>query len=215
VATALQARFDRIYATNQWGAGSGNGSLPVHTHGYIALLERFLTERRIESVIDMGCGDWQFSRLVDWRGAEYRGYDVVSAVIEANTKAFGRPGVSFHGYDGDPRKLPSADLLIVKDVLQHLSDDRINATLAELPRYRYALLTNCVNVSGETLNADVADGGFRPLDLRKAPFSLDAAEVYSFTDARRWPKSWFRGPKWRKSVLLVENTATTRERNHR
>jgi hypothetical protein len=69
--------------------------------------------------------------------------------------------------------------------------------------------------SGETLNADVADGGFRPLDLRKAPFSLDAGEVYSFTDARRWPKSWFRGPKWRKSVLLVENTATTGERNHR
>lgn len=146
MATALQARFDRIYATNQWGAGSGNGSLPVHTHGYIALLERFLTERRIESVIDMGCGDWQFSRLVDWRAAEYRGYDVVSSVIEANTKAFGRPGVSFHGYDGDPRKLPSADLLIVKDVLQHLSDDRIDATLAQLPRYRYALLTNCVNV---------------------------------------------------------------------
>ncbi|MGL4512494.1 MAG: hypothetical protein ACRCT8_05335 [Lacipirellulaceae bacterium] len=215
MSNTLTTRFDRIYATNEWGNGSGDGSRAVHTRGYVAFLERFLAERRVSSVVDLGCGDWQFSRDVDWGAAEYRGYDLVASVIETNRARYAKPGVSFHVYSGDPAQVPGADLLIVKDVLQHLSNDTIRGLMPLFARFRYALVTNCVSPRGETLNEDVPDGGFRQLDLRAAPFSLDAAEVYSFTNARRWPKSWLRGPKWRKSVLLIDNTASSKERNHR
>lgn len=57
----MSKRFEEIYATNEWGHGSGEGSLPVHTRGYVAFLQAFLAEKNITSVVDMGCGDWQFS----------------------------------------------------------------------------------------------------------------------------------------------------------
>ena len=44
------------------------------TRGYVKSLHA-LAERRIRTVVDLGCGDWQFSKYVDWRGIEYHGYD--------------------------------------------------------------------------------------------------------------------------------------------
>ena len=32
--------------------------------------------------VDVGCGDWQFSRLIDWSGIDRRGIDVSWALIK-------------------------------------------------------------------------------------------------------------------------------------
>lgn len=197
-------RFVDIYASNEWGHGSGEGSLRVHTQGYVRFLQRFLRERNIASVVDMGCGDWQFSRDIDWTGIRYEGYDVVPQVIARNAEAFSRPNVSFRLYSGEPAELSPADLLIAKDVLQHFSNDRIRAVLSCLGRFRYALVTNCVNPRGVTANVDIETGDFRYLDLRRAPFNLRATQVYSFAKRTNPIKRLLRGPDWKKDVLLVE-----------
>jgi len=82
--------FRAIYRDNKWGYGSGVGSLPGNNAGYIELVQSFLEKERVQSVVDFGCGDWQFSRLMDWKGATYVGLDLVPDLIEANRKAFGR-----------------------------------------------------------------------------------------------------------------------------
>lgn len=197
-------RFDEIYAQNIWGHGSGEGSLPQYTRGYCAFLQQFLAGRGVRSVVDMGCGDWQFSREIDWGRATYSGYDVAESVVEANRRSFARPGISFHHYSGDPGELPAADLLIVKDVLQHLPNAAVLAFLPNLGRYRYALLTNCVSPRGVTPNRDIALGDFRPIDLRLAPFNLRAPEVYRFSKPMGPLRRLLRRPEWTKSVLLVE-----------
>jgi hypothetical protein len=69
----MKERFEEIYRKNEWGYGSGHGSLPKHNKGYIEFLEKFIKDKNVRSVVDMGCGDWQFSRLVDWNGAQYQG----------------------------------------------------------------------------------------------------------------------------------------------
>ena len=199
----MKERFEQIYATNEWGPGSGVGSLPRHTRGYVELLQQFLADHRVESVVDLGCGDWQFSRLIDWSGIGYRGLDLVSDVIERNQRLYGAANIQFDIVPADFAQLPTADLLIVKDVMQHWSNRSVERFLPHLNSYRYSLVTNCTNPTAETLNCDIEDGDFRYLDIRRPPFRVACDEIYAFTNHRpRWIR-FARRIKWLKRVLLV------------
>ena len=204
----MSSRFEQIYAGNEWGHGSGEGSLPEHNQGYVKFLEDFLVRHAVKTVVEMGCGDWQFSSDIRWGGASYQGFDVVPAVVLANQQRHARDGISFTRYSGDPAELPAADLLIVKDVLQHLNDASVRRTLEYFPRFRQVLATNCVNPRGPTVHRDIADGDFRYLDLRQPPFSLQATEVYSFEPRGSLKERLLDRPRWRKKVLLVESGTT-------
>lgn len=199
----MQAAFEKVYATNEWGKGSGEGSAPKHTRGYVQFLQQFLKDNQIKSVVDMGCGDWQFSRFIDWSGIDYHGVDLVQSVIEANQRQFARPNVKFTRYDGDFSQLPAADLLIAKDVLQHLSHENIVKFLPSMDRYPRCLITNCVNPHGPTVNRDINDGEFRYLDLRLDPYRVEAEEVFTFTNLRPGWLGKFAKLRWRKKVLLI------------
>jgi SAM-dependent methyltransferase len=211
---SVQERFENIYAQNLWGSGSGEGSLPISTKGYARFLQIFLRINRVASTVDLGCGDWQFSRFIDWSGMRYRGFDIVRPVIEQNRKLYTRAGVDFDVSPEQFDELPNADLLIVKDVLQHWSNAAIERFLPTLKRYPLALLTNCIEPrrrkfwkKSATNNSDIDDGDFRYLDLRKPPFSLRAKAVYSFSPGANWYRRYPIKPEpWRKIVLLVENT---------
>ena len=210
--TGMKERFEKIYADNEWGRGSGEGSAPVNNREYASFLEAFLRERSIASVVDLGCGDWQFSKYIDWGPAKYDGYDIVSSVVSTNKERYSTGSISFHSYSGSFLDLPPADLLIAKDVLQHWSNESVARFLPILDRYKYALLTNCVNPGGETLNTDIEDGGFRFLDLRRPPFDLKATEVLQFRQHRNLLKVLLQRPQWLKRVLLVE-TQPSRQRS--
>lgn len=197
----MQAAFEKVYATNEWGNGSGEGSARKHTRGYVEFLQKFLRDHQIRSVVDMGCGDWQFSQFIDWTGIHYRGFDLVQSVVQTNQRRFAKPGVEFHRYAGDFTELPDADLLIAKDVLQHLSHDNILRFLPTLERFSQSLITNCVNPHGPTVNKDIEDGEFRYLDLRLPPYFLKVDELYEFTNHRpSWLSSIIK-VRWRKKVL--------------
>lgn len=193
--------FEEIYAK---GYGSGVGSLPIHTRGYIRVLEQFLHDHRIKSVVDLGCGDWQFSRLISWDKVHYLGYDLVRSVIERNRAEFSTEGIEFHVFSGNFENLPPADLLIAKDVLQHWSNESIITFLPTLKRYQYSLITNCVNPHGPTINVNIPDGKFRYLDLRLPPFNVSAKELYSFSNHRPFCRRLFQRPRWTKKVLVVK-----------
>lgn len=205
-------RFEEIYEQNEWGHGSGEGSLVIHTKGYKTFLEGFLSRNHIKTVVEMGCGDWQFSRYIDWKGAKYVGYDVVPSVVQMNTSAFANENVDFKLYSGNPAELPQADLLIVKDVLQHLPNQLVHDFLPSLKKFRHALITNCTNpIDASDVNHDIEVGAFRYLDLRLPPFNLEASLAYTFSKVDVGLKAkyatWKRGhPEWRKLTLLVQNT---------
>ncbi len=125
----MSERFSGIYDANEWGYGSGVGSLPLNNVEYIRFLKQFIEKNNIGSVVDFGCGDWQFSRFIDWAGASYIGFDIVKSIIERDRALFERGKTSFcvfkRGMD-----LPSADLFICKDVFQHLPNSLIWQYLA-------------------------------------------------------------------------------------
>ena len=181
---ARRNEFEQIYAKGTWasdiqGKGtSGGGSTLDATKVYRVFLQDFLAKQRIRSVVDAGCGDWEFSQAIDWTGIDYLGLDIVPSVIAENRRRFGAGKVRFAVADIVRDELPPADLLVVKDVLQHLSNADIARFLAQLPRYRHVLLVN--DVLPDSLSAEPADiptGRYRRLDPTRPPFSLPGVKV--------------------------------------
>ena len=196
--------FTKIYAENGWGHGSGEGSLPQNTEAYRIFLQQFIRERHIKTVVDYGCGDWQFSRLIDWRNVQYLGLDVVDSLIEHHNSTYRTNNITFKAIDGIPEELPDADLILIKDVLQHWSNETILSFIPKLVKYKYALITNCVNPKGMTDNQDTWDGCFHYMDLRKPPFSYDMTKVLEYTNKEALydpAQVW-----WKKLVLLHEGS---------
>jgi len=154
--------FDQIYARGSWardaqGKGtSGEGSTLEFTRLYRVFLQDFLAAHRIRSVVDAGCGDWEFSQAIDWTGIDYLGLDIVPSIIEADRRKFGTAKIRFAVADIVRDELPPADLLVVKDVLQHLSHADISRFLANLPRYRHVLIVNDVHPASLTAVPDFA-----------------------------------------------------------
>lgn len=197
--------FEDIYDHNKWGHGSGAGSLPRHTRGYVGMLQDFIRDHDVGTVVDLGCGDWQFSRFIDWDGVRYHGLDLVRSVIDRNKERYAGRNIEFRLFSGDFDDLPEGDLLLAKDVLQHWSNESVRTFLPVLKRYRYSLITNCVDPRGETENIDIEDGGYRYLDIRLPPFNVDATEYFSFTNHRPFPLRYLKPVRWLKRVLLVQS----------
>jgi hypothetical protein len=177
----MQETFQHIYAANAWQYGSGYGSLPQNTVGYRLFLQKFVRERHVRSVLDVGCGDWQFSRLMDWNGIDYLGVDIVPSVIEQDTDKYATDGIRFQ-QGSATEELPTADLLVIREVLQHLPYGAIFAFLqknALSGRYRFVLMSNEMNHPGE-LNTDAKAGGQVPargLDLSAPPFNVPGLKI--------------------------------------
>jgi SAM-dependent methyltransferase len=178
--TAFQAIYAQgAWGTNQAGKGSsGLGSTLEFTKIYRVFLQDFLAKHDIRSVVDAGCGDWEFSQAIDWTGIDYLGLDVVPAVIDGNQRSFGSAKVRFAVANIVRDPLPAADLLVVKDVLQHLSHADIARFLAQLPRYRHVLIVNDVHPDSLTAEPqDIQTGGYRPLDSTRLPHSMPGTKV--------------------------------------
>lgn len=172
----MAAAFTRAYETGQWHHGSGSGSSPANTRQYRRFLAGYMAEHQIRSVLDVGCGDWQFSRLIDWTGISYYGIDVVPELVVRNALRFGRPWIRFGIGDVlDGRPLPYADLILVKDLLQHWPDAAIQALGVRLAGRRSLLTYD----SGEW-QRDIEPGGYRRLDLAVAPFRWPVREVFRY-----------------------------------
>ena len=120
--------FDKIYLNDMWGNGSGGGSLPDAAKPYINFLQKFFSKYCIHSVVDMGCGDWQFSKFIDWSGISYLGIDVVENVISKDITEYQSQNISFkciNVLENGFTEIPNSDLVIIKDVFQHLSNRNV------------------------------------------------------------------------------------------
>ena len=175
----IEDAFDRVYRDGEWGKGSGPGSSPSNTIEYRAFVSRFIEANDVRSVTDLGCGDWQFSSLMDWTGIDYLGLDAVSAIIESNRKRFRQSNVRFE-VSSSPDDLPGGDLLVSKEVFQHLPNAVIANYLSAIQqKYRFALLTNSIRPA-KLANFDIEPGDFRPILLQNPPFNAIGAVVLTY-----------------------------------
>ena len=90
----------------------------------------------------------------------------------------------------------------MKDVLQHWPNADIIAFLPSLRRFRYCLITNDCAIVGRTVNADIAPGEWRGIDLSQPPFSVKGTWLGRMTSEY--------GDK---RVFLVQNPPPARPRS--
>lgn len=190
-------RFTQIYRDHAWSgrSRSGPGSDPENASMYLGILQRLLGEQtfRIRAVLDIGCGDWSLGMEICWDGIQYVGMDIVPELIDTLNAKYSSRNVKFLQGDLANDEIPPADLVIVKDVLQHLSNRSVQTFLRKLPRFRFALITNdarrrrrmpwplrFLKQNMVRANCDIQDGGSRPLQLLRAPFGLSGRQLATY-----------------------------------
>lgn len=175
--------WDDIYREDRWGGGSGPGSKAETTVEYRAFVEHFIRQETISTVLDVGCGDGELARLMNWECADYSGIDPsVEAIASARKKspddehrfkAIGLKEALSHS-----TQRGSFSLAIVKDVFQHLPFAKIREVLRSLKSFRHVLVTNDIPPDGE--QPDCREGDWRPVDITLPPLNVKAKEVLRF-----------------------------------
>jgi len=173
--------FNTIYKYNLWIKGSGTGSIIINNKPYIHFLNKFLKDNDIKSVIDIGCGDWQISKNIDWNNIKYLGIDIVKNVIDYNVNEYSKSNIKFLCKDiTEYINIPNADLYIIKDVLQHLSNDKINKIIEILKTKKNTHILIINDICTINTNININDGMYRPLDILKKPFKCNVEKVFEY-----------------------------------
>jgi hypothetical protein len=161
--------FAGVYNQDSWNLEKLVPEPAEHAH-FAALINGVMDRHGITSVTEFGCGFWSYAKLIDWTGKSYDGYDVFDGAIKWNNDLYAAPNVRFH-LNGEGVTLAGADLLVCKDVLQHLPTADVLHYLAVFkPAVKWLLIANDINSECGT-NTDIAHGGHRGLRLDWPPFN--------------------------------------------
>lgn len=137
---------------------------------FLRLFQPFLT------VCDLGCGDFNIGRHLIKYTSNYIGIDIVESLIERNKLKFRAENLEFKCLDISKDKLPKADCVILRNVLQHLSNAEIQNILYKLKNYKYLILTEHLPSKEFVPNTDIIAGqGIRlkknsGVDILQHPF---------------------------------------------
>jgi len=152
--------FSSIYEKKGWGSSetdaqhgglnSGSGSMVEdgRCDAYIDFLNQKLST--VNSVTEVGCGDFRIGERLSLQGKSYACYDVVPKVVDHLQKTY-TVGTFALG-DGRTQVIEPADLLVLKDVSMHWhTADSMRSLLKLNPGFREVLITN----NGDAQKRDV------------------------------------------------------------
>ena len=174
----------QIYEKNLWGGNStefysGEGShLTNIIQPYIEAVSIFLKsfEEPIK-VCDLGCGDFNVGKELVSLTKNYVGVDIVPELISRNQRLFQNENLSFICLDLAVDDLPMGDCALVRQVLQHLSNDEVKKILQKLTNFKYVIITEHLPMGDFVPNKDKISGqGIRlkdqsGIDLFAEPFN--------------------------------------------
>lgn len=128
-----QEIFDYIYLNGIWNTedtnlSSGPGSRDEGgANAYADAVKSFFGANCKElRAADVGCGDFQVGSKLFSSFKSYLGLDVSDVIISRNKSVFGFANVRFQNFDLTRDSLPDADVLFVRQVFQHLSNEDIS-----------------------------------------------------------------------------------------
>ena len=176
--------FTKKYETNEWGnnnnnnycGSSGQGSeINQQINTYVPFIKSFIQKYNINSVIDLGCGDFRVGRIIynDF-DIKYYGYDAYKKIIDYHNKQTDLSSDKYKfthlDFCKDKEQIIDGDLCIIKDVLMHWSLDKIYNFLdyiVENKKFKYIIICNdCLQIED---NTNINDGEFRELSANFYP----------------------------------------------
>jgi SAM-dependent methyltransferase len=157
--------MDQIYEKKLWGGQSedfysGEGShLPEIVNPYIESVTSFLTSFKDPlTVCDLGCGDFNVGKQLVPFTKKYVAVDIVADLIEYNQKTFKAENLEFQCLDIAEEELPAADCVLLRQVLQHLSNAEVQRIVEKLTQYKYIILTEHLPQGDFVPNLDILSG---------------------------------------------------------
>jgi SAM-dependent methyltransferase len=169
-----EEEFSRIISQNIWGSPEtpcGPGSTVEACQPILKVLPLWLAKYGVKSIVDLGCGDWNWMRYLNLVGIQYDGFDVVGTLIDGNRK-YETSTARFHHADILKVEIPAVDLVICKDVLGHLPNDLVLEVLAKIKRSARLLAATTSVVWPSSKRIGMSVGAFAPIDLEGEPFSM-------------------------------------------
>jgi len=174
--------FKLIYKYSLCGGGSGTGSIPKYNKSYINFVNYLIEDQKIKTILDIGCGDWQLGSQYELDNTDYIGIDVVDEVIQKNNDRYSKDNISFkyiNILDNDEILNSEYDLIIIKDVMQHLSYKNIKEIISKIKnsKWKYLLLVNDQN---SLYFYDIPNGGYRALNPKWVKDELGMKSINKF-----------------------------------
>lgn len=182
--------FTNIYKRNTWGGDpgsyySGEGTHNSNTQLYIDHVKNFIKDHSLASLLEVGCGDFSImKKVLEGSDVTYLGVDVVDGLILYHQQNHQTNRFQFKKLNAIEEPLPEADLVIIRQVLQHLNNDHISKILRKLSKFRYALITEHLPVSRDAeYNLDKITGPHTRMKVNsgvfidKPPFSIPNCKV--------------------------------------
>jgi hypothetical protein len=171
-----QDLFTRIWRTNLWGAAtsaSGLGSEDAATATLRRELPQLFRRLKIETLLDLPCGDFGWMRRIDLGLRQYLGGDIVAELVAENSRRYATADgrISFTHFDLLQDRLPAMDAILCRDCLVHLSFANVDRALQRF-RSSGSRLLIATTFTDHDRNDDAVDGDWRMLNLERPPFHL-------------------------------------------
>jgi len=133
-----ESLFNIVYKRNFWNIGkneqfySGIGSRDERIiKPYIKKIENIIKNKKYK-ILDLGTGDFNVSKKLCKHAKYFYGIDIVKPLIVRNKEKFKGKNLKFLHLDICKDKLPDADVYILRQVLQHLSNNEIKLILKKI-----------------------------------------------------------------------------------
>ncbi|WP_313113568.1 class I SAM-dependent methyltransferase [Aequorivita sediminis] len=180
-----KAAMAQVYEKKLWGdnntdfySGEGSHHLDL-VNPYIDVVTSFLNsfEKPI-TVCDLGCGDFNIGKELFKHTEKYIGVDIVDALIARNKSLFKAENLEFYCLDAAVDNLPFGDCVLLRQVLQHLSNSEVQQIVNKLGTYKYVVLTEHLPQRKFKPNKDIISGqGIRlkkqsGINLLLPPFNM-------------------------------------------
>ena len=129
-------------------------------------------------VCDLGCGDFNVGKALLTYTKKYIAVDIVSDLIARNKEKFKEDNLEFYCLDISVDDLPSADCVLLRQVLQHLSNAEVAKITRRLNAFKYVIVTEHLPQGEFEPNKDIISGqGIRlkkqsGLNLMAPPFNF-------------------------------------------
>ncbi|WP_460219972.1 class I SAM-dependent methyltransferase [Psychroserpens sp. MEBiC05023] len=180
-----KAVMTQIYEQHLWGGNefdfySGEGSHDLNiVNPYLEAVISFLKSHNSSlTICDLGCGDFNIGQHLIKYVKSYIAIDIVDDLIKRNKTKFKANHLEFICLDIAKDQLPSADCIILRQVLQHLSNQEIHNIVKKLNNYQHIIVTEHVPEKTFTPNKDIISGQGNRLkynsgvNILEAPFNL-------------------------------------------
>jgi hypothetical protein len=161
---------------NRCACGPGSEGTKVKEAGTIDFINTIIKKYNIKSINDSPCGlfeNWMY--MIDLEGIYYVGYDINDLAIKRNKEQY--PDRYFVEFDIVNEILPTADLIICRDCLFHLSNNFVIKALKNfydsgskyLLATEHSYIKNNVDLTPVEL---INEAGYRAINIEIPPYNM-------------------------------------------